>query len=352
MNKIKKHRVGFNITNHCNLNCTGCYTLSNYEFKGHSLWHDHYQYYKEWAKKISIDEFELLGGEPLLNPTVIDWFIGLSELWPDAKGCLTTNGYALNKKNKRLYDIFKNSNGKYHLEVSNHNNSTIDVIFKKIYDWINNVPVQIKPYPDTYSEIPNFNQNFIRSYENVREKDWPKISSFDEWDNLPEWIRKECIEIHQISPSAILNSSNGWKIVDENGVTIIVRNSTQFENGALIPKDDLSGFRWHKSDPKLAHDVCGNRLCSEFYNGKLHKCNTAGHFEEFQQQFNVDLDDIDINILKKYQPATSSMSIEELKVWFDNIDNPIDQCRFCPEVKNNKTILATTKKIFFQRKIN
>jgi ribosomal protein L31 len=351
MNKIKIPGAGFNITNHCNLNCTGCYTLSNYELKGHSLWHDHYQYYKEWANKIIIDKFELCGGEPLLNPTVIDWFIGLSELWPDAKGNLLTNGYALNKKNKRLYDIFKNSNGKYHLEVSNHNNSTMDLIFKKIYDWID-VPAQITLYPDNYSEIPNFNQNFIISYEKVRGKDWPKISSFDEWNNLPDWIRKECIEIHQISPSILLNSSNGWKIVDENGVIIIVRNSTQFENGALIPEEDYSGFKFHKSDAKLAHDVCGNRMCHEFYNGKLHKCNTVGHFEEFYQQFNVDLNEDDLRILKEYQPATADMSIDELKNWIDNISDPIDQCRFCPEVRQNTSIRATTKKIFFPKKIN
>ena len=353
--------LAFHITNQCNLNCTHCQTMSNYNFSGHSLWEDHRDYYIEWSKKISLDYFDILGGEPLLNPTVLDWFTGIADLWPNAKGKITSNGYALSKKNKKFYDILKNSNGKHWLEISHHNPDTIDFLFKKINDWIEG-PTTIKyinhrtwPHAEDYlteDESEKVEIELKNSYQRIRGDDWPDLNSINDWDSLPDWIKEECIHRHHVSPTIITNSNRGWKIVDSNGVIVIVRLAHEFAPGPLIPKEDQSGFNWHQSDPSLAHDVCLQRFCHEFYNGKIHKCATAGHFEEFQKQFNVDLNEVDVAILKNYQPATLDMSEEELTAWFGIITDPIAQCRFCSEGGQCTSIKATTKKIFFPKKIN
>lgn len=352
--------ISFHITNQCNLNCSNCYTLSNYDFTGHSLWKDHREYCTAWSKKINLGKFAIYGGEPLLNPTVLDWFKGVAKLWPNAGGSITTNGYALNEKNKELYDIFKNSNGKYCLYVSHHNPNTIDFLFKKINNWISGPTTtervyikgtEVIPFSEDYANIPYLKKNLISSYNKVRANSWPEINSFDDWENLPTWIKEECIQLHHVSPQHIAEKTLSWKIVDSNKVTVIVTTNTYFETGALIPKEDRSGFKWHQSNPIKAHDVCGNRDCIEFYNGSLHKCNTAGHFMEFQKQFNVDLDEVDLAILKDYQPATIDMSENELVTWVNNLKNPMDQCRFCPEVKQHTLIQSTTEKIFFKKKV-
>jgi organic radical activating enzyme len=351
--------ISFHITNQCNLNCSNCYTLSNYDFTGHSLWEDHREYYTAWSKKINLGKFAIYGGEPLLNPTVLDWFNGVANLWPDAVGEMTTNGYALNEKNKELYDVFKNSNGKYYLHISHHNPDTIDFLFKKINNWIVG-PIttervyidknEIIPFSNDYATIPHLKENLISSYNKVRSDSWPEINSLDDWEDLAVWIKEECIQLHHISPQYIAEKTLSWKIVDLNGVMVIVTTNTHFETGALILKEDQSGFKWHQSNPIKAHDVCGNRNCIEFYNGSLHKCNTAGHFEEFQKQFKVDLDEVDLAILKDYQPATIDMSENELKTWITDLKNPIAQCRFCPETKNHQLVKSTTKKIFLKKR--
>jgi hypothetical protein len=45
------------------------------------------------------------------------------------------------------------------------------------------------------------------------------------------------------------------------------------------------------------------------------------------------------------------MSIEELALFINNLNNQISQCKFCPENKIIIEIFSDTKKIFFKRKL-
>ena len=83
------------ITNVCNLTCTNCNRFNNYDFKGWQRWSDYADQYAEWATKIRLRQITLLGGEPLLNPTVVDWVEGINKLWKKRVQILT-NGTRIN----------------------------------------------------------------------------------------------------------------------------------------------------------------------------------------------------------------------------------------------------------------
>ena len=84
--------VEFYITNVCNLNCTNCNRFNNYAFSGHQHWAEYQKVYAEWANRINPQKISILGGEPMLNPTFIDWVEGILRLWPSTVVSVVTNG--------------------------------------------------------------------------------------------------------------------------------------------------------------------------------------------------------------------------------------------------------------------
>ena len=72
-NRIKIPKVEFYITNICNLTCEDCNRFNNHDFKGWQAWDDFKETYQQWSQYVELDQVVILGGEPLLNPTFIDW---------------------------------------------------------------------------------------------------------------------------------------------------------------------------------------------------------------------------------------------------------------------------------------
>jgi molybdenum cofactor biosynthesis enzyme MoaA len=359
----------FNITNSCNLNCNGCIVGSNFEYHGHQSWQEQKPKYEKWSKKIDIKRFEIYGGEPLLNPEWADWFQGIGKLWPDATGWLLSNGYAISSsKNQKLYDLLAQSKGKYWLEISHHNENKKDWIIEQIYKFLND---DIILHHITHSEVVqlhglDFNKmvlediNFahvrktiVQGYNDVRDADWPEIDTIEEWNSLPAWIRQECDEMHNVSLDKILERYKYdyivGKFTDSNGVSVILRQSTEFWEGVLSVNKNHVAF--HNSDVNIAHDACNSKMCSEFYNGEIHKCNPVGHFKEWSEQLPMELTARQQQLIDSYVPTvTADSTIEEIENWFDHErTHAIPQCGLCPEERNINVINATTKKIKFVR---
>ena len=85
------------ITQVCNLSCTGCTNYSDLRHKGYVPWLQGKEDIKSWLEIVDILDFGIMGGEPLLNPQVRDWLIGVRELLPNAQIRFTTNGELLDK---------------------------------------------------------------------------------------------------------------------------------------------------------------------------------------------------------------------------------------------------------------
>ena len=101
------NKVEFYITNVCNLNCDQCNRFNNFDFSGWQNWNDYKEDYRRLAEYIELKFIVLMGGEPLLNPTVVDWIYGLNQTF-DTGIQILTNGTRLNKVNG-LYELGRKS---------------------------------------------------------------------------------------------------------------------------------------------------------------------------------------------------------------------------------------------------
>lgn len=360
--------ISFNITVTCNLNCNGCFVGSNFNYQGHSSWQEQRYIYERWAEKVDIKAWEMYGGEPLLNPDWYEWFEGISQLWPEARGWVLSNGYAVSaEKNKRLYELLKNSNGRYWLEISHHNADKEEWMIGQVHKFLEGEVKRTFMSERDFWEVRGLDfddlmgnqrclDTLITSYNDIKDDSWPDIRSLEDWHSLPEHILHECKEVHGVTLEKIrefVGSTDNTVLgvfTDANGVSVIVRRSTSFSDGVVSILDNDSGLAFHESDAGAAHRACLNKRCFEFHNGAMHQCNSVGHFEGWSRQLPIELTDGQRALIEGYKPLTADSTVEEIAQWFEyDRKQPIPQCSLCPEKRTPFEIAATTKKIKFKR---
>ncbi len=281
MPKLRIPYVEFYIINVCNLACQGCNRFNNYNFTGYQRWDDYADVYAQWAKEVQPNTIGLLGGEPLLNPTFMDWVQGINSLWPATKLRIITNGFRLDRV-PELYDTLKNKRV-IELWVGIHNKQHKQEIIQKV-------------------------KNFTQA---------PHKVEFNSDDPYRQYMI----------------------ITDAAGVKVRVGYNWWFHQGAIIKQDNA--LTLHNSDPVKAHEICHMKTCHHFIKGKLYKCGVAAVLPEFDQQHKLSLSTEDRELLHSYQP----LSIEDSKAEFiAKLTDPIDQCKFCPEQYNGDQIYAKQKK--------
>jgi organic radical activating enzyme len=125
------------ITQVCNLSCVGCTNYSDLKHKGYVSWQEGRKQIVPWLKRISIPDFGIIGGEPLINPELKDWLVGIRELLPSSQIRFTTNGELLHK-HLDIVDL-AHELGNIVLKITVHTNSCqVEDTIKKIknmYDW-------------------------------------------------------------------------------------------------------------------------------------------------------------------------------------------------------------------------
>lgn len=82
-------------TQTCNLSCSGCTNYSDVVHKGWVPWKYAKSQIVPWLERVNIPDFGILGGEPLLNPEIRQWILGVRDLLPNAQIRFTTNGLLL-----------------------------------------------------------------------------------------------------------------------------------------------------------------------------------------------------------------------------------------------------------------
>lgn len=92
------------VTRTCNLSCTGCSTYSDLPHKSYTSWQNGRQQIEPWLERIEFDHFGLMGGEPLINPEISQWLVGIRELMPHTTVRFPTNGLLL-KKHPDIIDL-------------------------------------------------------------------------------------------------------------------------------------------------------------------------------------------------------------------------------------------------------
>jgi organic radical activating enzyme len=285
--RILIDRLEFYITNVCNLTCSGCNRYNNYKFSGRWSWADAEPVLTQWAKKIDIQHPVILGGEPLLNPDIVQWIAGIRRLWPHRSGVqVQSNGTRLDLI-KGLYDAIDADNW---IGISLHSMEHRDPLFTRI-------------------------RNFLKH---------PIIETED--------------------PAHPIGSR--WQFTDANKKYIHVWSNDNFVQSNIIERPDGT-LTLYQSNPDLAHENCTFRRFKNYHmiHGQIYKCGPVALMSEFDDQHPFDISNEDRAII--HAPGRG-LSIDEFDTrgqeFLDNIDNVIPQCKFCPENYEYKPITFSTLK--------
>ena len=289
------------ITNVCNYSCTHCQSLNNFAFKGHQRWKDYENEYRNLSNQLDIDQIQIIGGEPTLNPEFKNWVSGISELWPNAKLQIATNGTRLDKLDNNIYQTLAKHKGTL---------------------WLTCHDIQL------YDGFLDFAKTFLNSIV---------VDTFDnDYDFKGEYEKSK-------TDATVKLNTVSRKLIDENGVEVILDWSQSFVPSVIDVLDDQSLAMKYKSDPVQAHNICYFKSCHQLNKGKLYKCPLVSVLPDFLDQFDVAISDSDRALAYSYKPLTahSNNAFE----FVNAINDTIPQCKFCPSNYTKHNFVGTEKKI-------
>lgn len=84
-------------THACNLACESCSHLSNHGHKGHLSPDVAREWFLAWSRRLRPKRFAILGGEPTLNPQLVELVTLAGEYWRESEILLVTNGFNLHR---------------------------------------------------------------------------------------------------------------------------------------------------------------------------------------------------------------------------------------------------------------
>ena len=87
----------------CNLACEGCTTYSDMKHSGYNKWEDTRKKLEPWLDRLDLPAIGFMGGEPLVNPDLKNWILGVRDLLPNAQIRFVTNGFLTEQK----WEIFE-----------------------------------------------------------------------------------------------------------------------------------------------------------------------------------------------------------------------------------------------------
>lgn len=129
------------ITQVCNISCHGCTNYSDLPSTGYVPWQQGQQQLEPWLEILSIPDFGIIGGEPLINPEALAWIVGVRQLLPNSQIRFTTNGLLLHK-HPDLFRVFQDI-GNCVFKITVHHSTEFlenyiqDLTNNHNWDWIN-----------------------------------------------------------------------------------------------------------------------------------------------------------------------------------------------------------------------
>jgi organic radical activating enzyme len=179
------------ITQVCNLSCQGCTNYSDLKHSGYVSWAQGQQQLEQWLSRISIPDFGIMGGEPLINPEWRQWIFGVRSLMPQSQIRFTTNGLLLNRAQDLLAICQQVGNIVLKISVHTHSQELQDHIdqIHSAADWTPVVEHGVSRYK-THNNVrfqvnrpANFLKTYQGSYENMRP-----------WHSDPEQAFDLCVQ--------------------------------------------------------------------------------------------------------------------------------------------------------------
>lgn len=333
-------RAEFYITNVCNYNCEHCNRFNNYHFNGHQLWDDYAELYSQWGDKLSVGYISILGGEPLLNPSINKWIDGVANIWKGKTLEIVTNGTRLNKV-KNLYNTIQ-AHPNIFIHIGLHNRDHLDDMIESVKEFLHGECIVRNIYPMDIGALWNM------EYKKIRNDDWPPCETPSDFENLPNYVKEICSE-NDFDAESFLKFNCITRVIDENNVRVEIHIEDIFHRSAI--KRTESTFTVHNSNPSNAHSICFEKHNHHFIRGKLYKCNVSGVLPDFHKQFHLEMSDSDTKLMNSYKPLMINDSDDVFSNFISEIKNEIPQCKFCPEGKLDSFRLSpSTTKIKVNKK--
>lgn len=184
-------------TQSCNLSCQGCSNYSDLRHSGYVSWQSIKSQIEPWLDILNLPDFGIIGGEPLINPEIDQWIVGLRDLLPSSQIRFTTNGLLL-KKHTDMLKMFE-SIGNCVFKITVHcDDPWLDDYIKatladpawepiteygvKRWKKSNNVRLQInrpttflKTYQNSYSDMKPYHNNPVQAFDNCMQKTCPLL---------------------------------------------------------------------------------------------------------------------------------------------------------------------------------
>jgi len=230
-------------------------TYNNFKFKGHYNFDE--SLYQPWADKFDLEYFEIIGGEPMLNPNLKTWMRGLRVLWPGVEGIIATNGTYLSQV-KDLHKLA--AEYQYTIRTTAHTEDLKSLVADQI------------------------------------------LSTFGECELMP---------VKRLPGNEHINV---LQLKTKLGVNIMVQSYINFQ----ISPFKNSDFEFYNSDPVIAHENCQLRSCVRMIDGKLYKCGLVAVGPEFLKQHNKPVPDALTNY--QPIQASEIISLEQFSPIFEPIE--------------------------------
>lgn len=259
----------------CDLSCTGCTNYSNYHYSGHPKWEGVRDHLQAWLPRIEFTAFGVIGGEPLLNPRLEEWLIGIRALMPRTELVLVTNGNRLRQTADVIDWMVACAPGKLtiaaHRDVEEVRSALLDLVAASTHPFV--------PRPFTYVD-----------------RDGVSIEQLNFVLESPRVV----IEFYR--PRVFVKSYRGF--------------------GADMRP-------WDHDDPQGAIEQCACRYCPLLFEGRLYKCSPIALLRRHLERLGLSTID-DWQPYLRYSGIDASDPVEKLEAFIRLFGRPERICRMCP----------------------
>jgi hypothetical protein len=114
---IELENLEFHAAHACNLYCSQCSHYSNFHAGGIVSVEEAKANFDAWSGRLAPRRLAILGGEPTLNPSLVQIIEMARKAFPNAEGLLVTNGFFLDRHPSLPQVLIKN---RFRMDVSQH----------------------------------------------------------------------------------------------------------------------------------------------------------------------------------------------------------------------------------------
>jgi organic radical activating enzyme len=294
LEKFPLNIVQFYISHTCNIACPGCLSFNNYNISGHDMFADYEHETAQWSKILQPSDMSIIGGEPMSNPDLHNWVLGVRKYFDCTDLKICTNGLLINKWATHIPEWWDLG---IVVEVSAH------------------TPAH---YVQAQSDIEKIIGN--KNIKKVNAKTLAKL-------NIAPKYYSEDYETFYITKNTVVAMIGKEYVFNKWGVKTHNNNQINF----------------FASNPIAAHNACDIKECHYIYKGELYKCGTIVGAKALIEKYNVE--ERGRQLIESYKPLQYNHPNlqKQLEVFSQKA---IAQCAMCPINHKQITINdSDTKKI-------